>query len=213
MSDEPIKVLLVEDNPHIARLLQESLEMVASASFDVQLAQRLDEAVEQIRNGAFDVLLLDLSLPDSKGLQTVIRAHEAAPHLPIVVLTATDDEMLGMETVRRGAQDYLIKGQADGRLVARSIRYAAERKRAQDERERLIGELTDALNTVKKLSGLLPICASCKKIRDETGYWQRVEQYIQEHADVSFTHGLCPECIHRLYPDYAEEEPEADSSS
>jgi two-component system sensor histidine kinase/response regulator len=76
----------------------------------------------------------------------------------------------------------------------------AERQRAQAERERLIAQLRDALASVQTLSGLIPICASCKKIRDDQGFWQRVETYITEHSDAKFTHGLCPECARKFYP-------------
>jgi len=82
------------------------------------------------------------------------------------------------------------------------LRDITPRKRAQAEREQLIGELQNALAQVKVLSGLLPICASCKKIRDEKGQWAPVEKYIRERADVSFTHGICPECARRLYPEF-----------
>jgi PAS domain S-box-containing protein len=75
---------------------------------------------------------------------------------------------------------------------------------AREERERLIRELQDALSKVRTLKGLLPICASCKKIRDDSGYWTAVETYILQHSDAEFTHGICPDCARRLYPDFAE---------
>ena len=82
-----------------------------------------------------------------------------------------------------------------------------ERKRAEDERERLILELQDALAKVKTLSGLLPICAACKKIRDDNGYWNQIEEFIQSHSDAEFTHSFCPDCMKALYPDvFAESE-------
>jgi PAS domain S-box-containing protein len=83
--------------------------------------------------------------------------------------------------------------------VARDI---SKRKRAEQERENLIAQLQEALSTVKILSGLLPICSSCKKIRDNQGSWRQVEEYIGEHSDAEFTHGICPECMRRLYPEY-----------
>jgi hypothetical protein len=67
----------------------------------------------------------------------------------------------------------------------------------------LIGELTEALAKIKTLSGLLPICSSCKKIRDDGGYWQKIEFYISEHTQAEFTHGICPDCLTRLYPEYS----------
>ncbi|MEW6352456.1 MAG: PAS domain-containing protein [Thermodesulfobacteriota bacterium] len=83
------------------------------------------------------------------------------------------------------------------------MREIAERKRAEEEREKVVVELQQALADVKKLSGFLPICASCKKIRDDEGYWQEIEQFITEHSEALFSHGLCPECAQRLYPGFA----------
>jgi len=77
-----------------------------------------------------------------------------------------------------------------------------ERKRAEQEREKVIKELQSALKDIKTLSGLLPICASCKKIRDDKGYWNQLEQYIHEHSQANFTHSLCPECAKKLYPEF-----------
>jgi PAS domain S-box-containing protein len=90
-------------------------------------------------------------------------------------------------------------------FVLSSISDITERKMGEMERERLIQELRDALSQVRKLSGMLPICASCKKIRDDQGYWQQVEAYITTHSEAEFSHGVCPECAKKLYPDYYEE--------
>lgn len=79
-----------------------------------------------------------------------------------------------------------------------------QRKQAEEERERLINELQQALAKVKRLSGLLPICSSCKKIRDDSGYWKQIEAYIREHSEAEFSHGVCPECARRLYPEIFE---------
>ena len=73
------------------------------------------------------------------------------------------------------------------------------------ERERLIAELQEALANVKTLSGLIPICASCKKVRDDQGYWTQLETYLAQHSDAEFSHGLCLDCMRKLYPDYSEE--------
>ena len=77
---------------------------------------------------------------------------------------------------------------------------AIERKRSEEERSRLILELQESLARVRTLSGLLPICASCKKIRDDKGYWNQIETYIKDRSEAEFTHGICPECAQRLYP-------------
>jgi hypothetical protein len=75
-------------------------------------------------------------------------------------------------------------------------------KQADIEKSEIIAQLHKALEEVKTLSGFLPICASCKKIRDDKGYWNQIEAYISEHSEVEFSHGICPECIKKLYPDF-----------
>jgi PAS domain S-box-containing protein len=132
MSPRPVKVLLVEDSPSDAELLQEALRGTGAGRFEFVVAERLAEALHQVKHAPFDVLLLDLSLPDSTGADTFFRARAAAPGLPIIVLTGTENEVVGTEAVRHGIQDYLLKGEADGRQIARTIRYAIERKRVEE---------------------------------------------------------------------------------
>jgi PAS domain S-box-containing protein len=98
-----------------------------------------------------------------------------------------------------------IAGQESG-LVLAIVRDIRERKRAENERERLIGELQEALAKIRTLRGLIPICSACKKIRDDQGYWQQVEVYVRDHSEAEFSHGLCPDCARRLYPDIFQEE-------
>ena len=89
-----------------------------------------------------------------------------------------------------------------GHRILLSARSIAERKRSQQEREKLIQELQDAFAKIKVLSGFIPICASCKKIRDDQGYWNQLEAYIQSHTEAQFSHGICPDCATALYSDY-----------
>ncbi|OGS07876.1 MAG: hypothetical protein A2270_02370 [Elusimicrobia bacterium RIFOXYA12_FULL_51_18] len=84
----------------------------------------------------------------------------------------------------------------------RTAVYAVERNALIQDRLKLINELTGALSKIKFLSGLLPICAGCKKIRNDKGYWEQVESYLKEHSDIEFTHGLCPDCMGKIYPEY-----------
>ena len=134
MSAATVAILLVEDSPTDAALLHESLHELSQPGpdgFRFTLAETWAEAAAHLQKRSFDVLLLDLSLSDSTGRDTFVRARAAAPHLPIVVLTGVADEAVGLEAVRHGIQDYLIKGQAYGRQTARAIRYAIERQQAE----------------------------------------------------------------------------------
>jgi signal transduction histidine kinase len=127
----PLRVLLVEDSPSDAVLLQESLTQNDLGRFKFTHAETLAEGLACLQKDNFDVLLLDLSLPDVTGRETFLRARDEAAQMPIVVLTSVQDEAIGLEAVRNGVQDYLIKGQAYGRQTARAIRYAIERKRTE----------------------------------------------------------------------------------
>jgi signal transduction histidine kinase len=131
MTPPALSILLVEDSPSDAVLLQESLSQHEVGGFQFTHAETWAEAAARLQQQSFDVLLLDLSLPDSIGRDTFVRARAAAPQLPIVVLTSVADEAVGLEAVRHGIQDYLIKGQAYGRQTARAIHYAIERKQAE----------------------------------------------------------------------------------
>jgi len=131
LSDKPIKVLLIEDNPGDARRIQRTLAEVGMTSFDLEWAERLSTGLERLARGGIDVLLLDLSLPDRQGVDTFARAQAQAPQVPIVVVSGLQDETVAVEAVREGAQDYLVKGQVDSHLLGRAIRYAIQGKQIE----------------------------------------------------------------------------------
>ena len=128
-----MKVLLVEDSPADARLMREALAEQAPAEFEVIHAECLGEAFEALSEDLYEVILLDVGLPDSQGLDTALRTQAHAPRVAIVVLTGFEDEDLAVKAVQSGAQDYLVKGDVEGKTVARSLRYAVERKRTEEE--------------------------------------------------------------------------------
>lgn len=140
----PLRLLLVEDNPGDARLVRELLAELESPPLELVRVERLAEAEEAMKDAAFDAILLDLSLPDADGLESVARAQEFAPATPVVVLTGRDDAELSLEAVRAGAQDYLVKGEVPGPALLRFVRYAIERKRADEERRRLLAREREA---------------------------------------------------------------------
>jgi len=131
MNSAGLKILLVEDSPSDAALLRESLAQNSLGAFDFTVAETWAQGAARLREGQFDVLLLDLTLPDSKGRDTFLRAREQAPHLPIIVLSGITDEAVAMDALRHGIQDYLTKGHLDGHQTARAIRYAIERNRIE----------------------------------------------------------------------------------
>lgn len=132
MSKGPIRVLLVEDNPGDARLIRELLSESGPGRFEVDHVEGLEDALARLGEAGADLVLLDLSLPDSQGLETLDRMMKGAPRVPVVVLTGHDDQEVAVDSVRRGAQDYLVKGRIEGDLLARAARYAIERKQAEE---------------------------------------------------------------------------------
>ncbi len=133
MSQHPrIRVLLVEDSPDDAELIQVLLGKTTEATFVITHENRLGKGVARLKQERFDVVLLDFSLPDSFGLDTFLSIHEAEPRVPVIVLTSLDDDDLAARAVREGAQDYLVKREVDTRLLLRSIRYAIARQTADD---------------------------------------------------------------------------------
>jgi len=196
-----MRVLLIEDDQADAFLIQDMLLDSTAGNVFVQHVTRLEEGMLQADEDGFDIIISDLGLPDSQGLDTVTMLASAAKHLPFIVLTGLADHEVGLAAVNAGAQDYLVKGKVTGEMLVRAIRYAIERKRIENEKEEVIAELQEALAKVKLLSGFIPICASCKKIRDDNGYWRQVESYIREHSNAEFSHSICPDCSHRLYPE------------
>lgn len=140
-ASDPTRVLLVEDNSGDARLIRYLLRQVTNQTHTFEETGSLAQAFEAARKNSFDVVLLDLSLPDSSGLETVTQAQEHLDHLPIIVMTGSNDDALAIRAVQAGAQDYIRKGETDGISLFRCIRYAVERKRS----EHLLAERNAAL--------------------------------------------------------------------
>ena len=134
--DSPINVLLVEDNDEHVAFLRQLLATSEGAHFELHRAGDVQHGIERLRDGGIQLILLDLTLPDSDGLETFIRVMEAAPDIPLIVLSGLSDVALAIETVQLGAQDYLVKGHVDNHLLVRSMQYAIERKRTQIQLKR-----------------------------------------------------------------------------
>ncbi len=135
MTGNIIRVLLIEDEPSDADYIRELLSEQVPPRYETEIRDRLQSGIERLKQGGIDVLLLDLSLPDSHGFNTVSVTTSLLPHIPIIVLTGIDDENMAIEAVKVGAQDYIIKGQVGADLLSRAIRYAIERKKLLDCQE------------------------------------------------------------------------------
>ncbi|MGE5816875.1 MAG: ATP-binding protein [Deltaproteobacteria bacterium] len=159
-----MRVLLVEDNEDDAILIREEL---SETNIEIERAELLSTALDRVAGGGVDAVLLDLSLPDSCGLDTIERVLNKAPGVPIVVLTGFNDEEAAVEAVERGAQDYLIKGQVDGHLLARSLRYALQRHRAEEALKERNRELMILKEISEMILGFLDLEAVLEQILEE----------------------------------------------
>lgn len=132
MTGDRIRVLLIEDNPADALLIREMLKEAKNAVFELVHTDRLARGIERLDEEHFDVVLLDLKLPDSRGIDTFTGLHAEIPHVPIIPLTGTEDEQLAARLVREGAQDYLVKGDVESSILAGAVRLAIERKKSEE---------------------------------------------------------------------------------
>lgn len=193
--NKEISVLIVEDNPDDYLILQEVLQSSADIEAVLYHEDLLEGALSAAENKEIDVAIVDLSLPDSFGLDTFNAFHERYPMIPTIIMTGARDQEMAYEAVRKGAQDYLFKSELSSTAIIRSIRYAIER-------QRLTSDLSRALAHVKRLQGMLPICSICKNVRDDQGYWNSIEAYIYEQLNVAFSHSICPDCAKKHYSEF-----------
>lgn len=161
MNFPKIKVLLVEDNEADVKLVQRMLRHIQNQIFDVTTISRLETAIKELRKFKYDVVLLDLGLPDSKGISTFSTIHEKFPDIPAVIFTVLGDETIGINAVSLGAQDYLVKGTSDSRMMAKAILYAIERKRLElrlkQKAEALVNSIREAQSAEENLAQLAAI--------------------------------------------------------
>jgi diguanylate cyclase (GGDEF)-like protein len=166
-----LKILLVEDSDIDARLTQDILAEWSIEQFDVVHVARLGEAFSHLARSRFDAVLLDLSLPDGHGLSTLRQMQAANPTIPIIILSGFSDQALAVQAVQNGAQDYLVKGQGQPELLTRSIRYAIERKRAEERLTYLAqyDQLTGLVNRTLFRDRLIHAMARSKRLQQPMG--------------------------------------------
>jgi AmiR/NasT family two-component response regulator len=196
--DKTIKILVAEDDYLVSEDIIRSLRVQGY----VNIIEAADgqEAFEKTCSQRPDIVLMDIMMPKLDGIGAARKIQECCP-TPVVVLSAYEAPDSANIAGAAGVSAYLTKPPRPGELE-RAIIIALARHADMLELRRLNKELEQALNKVKVLSGMLPICASCKKIRDDKGYWQQIELYIRDHSEAEFSHGICPECVKKLYPEY-----------
>ncbi len=206
MDEHPFKpsILCVEDEP-VAR--EHMLKILRRRGREVAAARNGKEGLAMFRRQAFEVVVTDIRMPVMDGLSMARQMKELNRDVKIVVTTAFTDLSYLMEAIDLGVDQYVLKPVEINRLMAAIDRCAEniatrnQARRYQTERDKLLAELQAALDKVKLLSGFLPICAACKRIRDDQGYWQQIESYIRDHSEAEFSHGICPDCARKLYPE------------
>lgn len=184
-SDKKPLVLIVDDN---AQNLQFLGKMMAENGYEPALARSGSQALDFVFKEKPELVLLDIMMPEMDGYEVCreLKIRKATAHIPVIFLTAkteTEDLVKGFEA---GAVDYVTKPFKSAELLAR-IKTHIELKRAREE--------------IRTLRGIIPICAKCKKIRDDEGFWKQIETYIEKHSEALFSHGLCPECSKEIYGD------------
>lgn len=200
--NKPI-ILIVDDNPTNLRVLGHLLKPYDA---ELSVASSGEKALEIVKDIPPTLILLDVMMPALNGFEVCkrLKADEKTRDIPVIFITALTDKEDIIKGFELGAVDYVTKPFNPKELLAR-VKTHLELKQAQDSQAHLINELKTALSHVKQLKGLLPICAHCKKVRNDTGYWQQVETYIESHSEAQFSHGICPDCIKKYYADYAED--------
>ncbi len=176
-------ILIIDDNPQNIQMLA---NVINESAYDVALALDGLEALKFIAKEKPDLILLDIMMPDMDGYEVcnMLKSKNDTKHIPVIFITAKNETGDIIKGFRAGAVDYISKPFINEELLARVKTHIAL-KLARDE--------------IQTLKGIIPICAKCKKIRDNKGYWQQVESYIESKSEVEFSHSLCPECTEILY--------------
>lgn len=173
------------------------------------------EAWETMRGeNAPRMAILDWMMPEMDGVEAVRRIREREPEKPpyLIMLTTKGEKTDVVTGLDAGADDYLSKPFDPGELWAR-VDVGRRIIEMQDRLAQQVRELSEAMDHIKTLQGILPICSFCKKIRNDQGYWDQVEAYISENSQATFTHGICPDCMRKHYPEYAEGDADRDAGS
>ena len=199
-------ILIVDD---ISQNIQVLGSILPRESFDISYATDGRQALEMVASESYDLILLDIMMPGMDGFEVCRRIQQMPDkkEIPIIFLTARSQKQDIVQGLDTGAVDYVTKPFNASELRARvkthlQLKKARERIKEQNNHlETLNRELKDALEKIKTLEGIIPICCVCKNIRNDKGYWEQIEAYMAQHSNAQFSHGICPDCCEKLYPD------------
>lgn len=210
-----MSILIVDDSQDELLLLERILNN--GGYKEIIIAMSAGEAFDILKLGdsssadaSVDLILMDVLMPEIDGIEACsrIKGDERLKDIPIVILTASSDVEKLHWAFSAGAVDFITKPYNKVELLARvrsvlSLKHEMDKRKTRErELEELNKTLSEHIEHIKTLRGLIPICASCKKIRDEKGYWESVEEYVSRHSEAEFTHSICDVCMEKLYPDY-----------
>lgn len=192
-------ILVVDDNHDNLRLLTGLLN---DHHYKVRLATNGKRALATIRKEAPDLVLLDIMMPEMDGFKVCrqLKEDEQTADIPIIFISALNEISNKTEAFSVGGVDYITKPFKSQEVLARIETHLTIRQLVIDLEGKNL-QLQQALDEIKTLRGIIPICANCKNIRDDKGYWHQIEVYIRDHSEADFSHGICQDCVKILYPD------------
>ena len=192
-------ILVVDDNSDNLRLLAQFL---TEHNYKARLATNGSRALATVLKEPPDLILLDVMMPGIDGFEVCrqLKADLQTASIPVIFISALHETIDKVKAFSLGGVDYISKPFQEEEVLAR-VKTHLSISNLQRRLAKKNTELEKALAEIKILRGIIPICASCKKIRNDDGYWQQLEIYIQEHSDAEFSHGICEECIPKLYPE------------
>ncbi len=193
--DLNLSILIVENNPDDKELLKECLGQSTLFNCDLRETDTLESAGRLLSHYDFDVILLDIFLPDSKGLETIRSINKEHPELTVIAVSDREhDSELAVRSTHYGAQDYLEMIHLSPALLSKSIFYSLERKRYELEKEDLLNDFTQALKRLESLENMDPLCAGCSKVLSKDNVWLDLEEFVERYGQSDRGTVICPDC-------------------